>query len=79
MGTYSSLCLLMDSNRSFWVLISPNASLRILKGPYVSLNSLCVLKASDGYLWVLIGLYASLRIRMDLSVSLQVLMRPCGL
>ena len=52
MGPYWSLCVLADSNRFSWVLISPYASSLVLMGLY---ESLCVLMDSNGSLCVLIG------------------------
>ena len=53
MGPYRSLCVLVDSNWSSWVLISPYASSLVFMGPH---GSLCVLMDSNGSLRVLIGL-----------------------
>ena len=49
MGPYMSLCVLMDSNGSLWVLIVFYASLLVLMGSY---KSLCVLMDSIGSIWV---------------------------
>ena len=52
MGPYRSLCVLVDSNESSWVLISLYASSLVLMGFY---ESLCVLMDSNGSSCVLKG------------------------
>ena len=52
MGPYRSLCVLVDSNGSSWVLISPYASSLVFMGLY---EFLCVLMDSNGSLCVLIN------------------------
>ena len=44
---------------SLWILISPNASLRILMRRYASLRALFVPISPDVFLWILVGPYGS--------------------
>ena len=51
-----SLCVLMNSNGSFWVSMGPYSSLRNLMDPY---RSLCVFIGHYGFLLVIKGPYVS--------------------
>ena len=65
----------MDSNGSFYVLVSLQTSIRVLMGPYGSLSTLM---DSNGSLWVLVGLYSFLSIPKGPYGSLYFLMRLYG-
>ena len=62
MGSYRSLVVPMDSNRSEWVLIS-------------LYRTYCVLMGPNGSLWVP---YVSIWIPVGPYGSLSVFIRPCG-